>query len=148
MTRPTLPVPIVQLDPDLPLPAYAHEGDAGLDLYAAEDATLTAGGGRALVPTGISIAIPVGHGGFVLPRSGLALKYGISVVNAPGLIDAAYRGEIKVILVNTDPADEYLVHRGDRIAQLVIQSVDQVEWQVTDSLDGIDRGGGFGHSGR
>jgi dUTP pyrophosphatase len=138
----------VQLDPDLPLPSYAHEGDAGLDLCAAEDAELAAGGGRALVPTGISIAIPIGYGGFVLPRSGLALKHGISVVNAPGLIDAAYRGEIKVILVNTDPAADYTVHRGDRVAQLVMQRVEQVEWQVTESLDGIDRGGGFGHSGR
>lgn len=144
----TLPIPIVRLDPDLPLPAYAHEGDAGLDLYAREAATLAPGGGRALVPTGISIAIPMGHGGFVLPRSGLALKHGISVVNAPGLIDAAYRGEIKVILMNTDPSEPYEVSRGDRIAQLVIQRVEQVEWQVTDSLDGIDRGGGFGHSGR
>jgi dUTP pyrophosphatase len=144
----TLPVPIVQLDPDLPLPQYAHEGDAGLDLRAAQDATLAAGGGRALVPTGISIAIPRGYGGFVLPRSGLALRHGISVVNAPGLIDSAYRGEIKVILVNTDPTEPYVVHRGDRIAQLVIQAVEQVEWEITESLDGVDRGGGFGHSGR
>ncbi|MEM1334888.1 MAG: dUTP diphosphatase [Actinomycetota bacterium] len=144
----SLPVPIVQLDPELPLPAYAHEGDAGLDLYAREDATLAAGGGRVLVPTGIAIAIPMGHGGFVLPRSGLALQHGISVVNAPGLIDAAYRGEIKVVLVNTDPSTPYEVSRGDRIAQLVIQRVEQVEWQVSDSLDGLDRGGGFGHSGR
>ncbi len=144
----TLPVPIVQLDPDLPLPAYAHEGDAGLDLYAREDATLAPAGGRALVPTGISIAIPMGHGGFVLPRSGLALKHGISVVNAPGLIDAAYRGEIKVVLLNTDPSAPYQVHRGDRIAQLVIQRVEQVAWQIVDDLEGIDRGGGFGHSGR
>jgi len=144
----SLPVPIVQLDPELPLPAYAHEGDAGLDLYAREDATLAPGGGRALVPTGISIAIPMGHGGFVLPRSGLALKHGISVVNAPGLIDAAYRGEIKVVLLNTDPTEPYELSRGDRIAQLVIQRVESVAWQVTDSLDGIDRGGGFGHSGR
>ncbi len=144
----SLPVPIVQLDPDLPLPAYAHEGDAGLDLYAREDAELRAGGGRTLVPTGISIAIPQGYGGFVLPRSGLALKHGISVVNAPGLIDAAYRGEIKVVLLNTDPKEPYRVHRGDRIAQLVIQAVAQVEWQVADSLEGLDRGGGFGHSGR
>ncbi len=98
----SLPIPIVQLDPDLPLPKYAHEVDAGLDLYAAEAATVVAGGGRALVATGISIAIPIGYGGFVLPRSGMALKHGISVVNAPGLIDAAYRGEIKVILLNTD----------------------------------------------
>ena len=144
----SLPVPIVQLDPELPLPAYAHEGDAGLDLYAREDATLAPGGGRALVPTGISIAIPMGHGGFVLPRSGLALKHGISVVNAPGLIDAAYRGEIKVVLLNTDPTEPYELSRGDRIAQLVIQRVESVAWQVTDSLDGIDRGGGFGHAGR
>ena len=148
LTPSKLAVPIVQLDPELPLPAYAHEGDAGLDLCAAEDATLTAAGGRGLVPTGISIAIPEGYGGFVLPRSGLALKHGISVVNAPGLIDAAYRGEVKVILVNTDPTDEYTVHRGDRIAQLVIQKVERVNWSVTDSLEGLDRGGGFGHSGR
>jgi dUTP pyrophosphatase len=144
----TLPVPIVRLDPDLPLPAYAHDGDAGLDLYAREDAELAAGGGRALVATGISIAIPRGFGGFVLPRSGLAAKHGISVVNAPGLIDSAYRGEIKVILVNTDPTADYDITRGDRIAQLVIQRVDEVEWQVAETLDGVDRGGGFGHSGR
>jgi dUTP pyrophosphatase len=144
----TLPVPIVQLDPDLPLPAYAHEGDAGLDLFARESAVIVAGGGRCLVATGISIAIPMGYGGFVLPRSGLAAKHGISVVNAPGLIDAAYRGEIKVILLNTDPSTDYEITRGDRIGQLVIQRVEQVEWQVTESLDGVDRGGGFGHSGR
>ena len=144
----TIPIPILQLDADLPLPAYAHEGDAGLDLYAAENAILPAAGGRALIPTGISIAIPMGYGGFVLPRSGLALRHGLSVLNAPGLIDAAYRGEIKVILLNTDPTEEYRVSRRDRIAQLVIQKVEQVSWAVTDSLDGVDRGGGFGHSGR
>ena len=144
----SLPVPIVQLDLDLPLPEYAHDGDAGLDLYARESATLAAGGGRALVPTGISIAIPMGHGGFVLPRSGMAMKHGISVVNAPGLIDAAYRGEVKVVLINTDPEADYEIERGDRIAQLVIQRVESVAWQVVDSLDGVDRGGGFGHSGR
>ena len=144
----TLPVPIVQLDPDLPLPAYAHEGDAGLDLYAREGAVIPAGGGRAMVATGISIAIPMGFGGFVLPRSGLAVKHGISVVNAPGLIDAAYRGEVRVVLLNTDPAIDYEITRGDRIAQLVIQRVESVGWQVVDSLDGVDRGGGFGHSGR
>jgi dUTP pyrophosphatase len=143
-----LSVPIIQLDTDLPLPAYAHEGDAGLDLYAREGITLAAGGGRGLVPTGISIAIPMGFGGFVLPRSGMALTHGISVVNAPGLIDAAYRGEIKVILVNTDPATNYVIARGDRVAQLVIQAVANVEWQVTEDRDGADRGGGFGHSGR
>ena len=144
----TLPVPIVQLDLELPLPTYAHEGDAGLDLFAREGTTLAAGGGRGLVPTGISIAIPMGHGGFVLPRSGMALNHGISVVNGPGLIDAAYRGEIKVILVNTDPDHDYVIERGDRVAQLVIQRVEQVAWQVVDSLEGVDRGGGFGHSGR
>ena len=144
----SLPVPIVQLDPDLPLPTYAHDGDAGLDLHSREDVTLAAGGGRALVPTGISIAIPMGHGGFVLPRSGMAIRHGISVVNGPGLIDAAYRGEIKVILINTDPDHDYELHRGDRIAQLVIQRVESVAWQVVDSLEGVDRGGGFGHTGR
>ncbi len=143
-----LPIPIVRLDPELPLPAYAHEGDAGLDLYAREDAVLSAGGGRALVPTGISIAIPMGYGGFVLPRSGLAVRHGISVVNAPGLIDAAYRGEIQVVLLNTDPTSDYEIARGDRIAQLVIQRVETVEWVVAESLEGVDRGGGFGHSGR
>jgi dUTP pyrophosphatase len=144
----SLPIPIVQLDTDLPLPTYAHDGDAGIDLYAREALTLGAGGGRGLVPTGISIAIPTGYGGFVLPRSGMALKHGISVVNAPGLIDAAYRGEIQVILVNTDPTAAYTIERGDRVAQLVIQAVEKIEWQVTDDLDGHDRGGGFGHSGR
>ena len=143
-----LPVPVVRLDPDLPLPTYAHPGDAGLDLHAREDAHLPAGGGRALVPTGIAIAIPPGHAGFVLPRSGLALRHGVGVVNAPGLIDAAYRGELKVVLLNTDPAADYTVHRGDRIAQLVVQRVEEVAWHVVDTLDGADRGGGFGHSGR
>jgi dUTP pyrophosphatase len=143
-----LSVPIVQLDPELPLPSYAHPGDAGLDLRAREDSVVRAGGGRALVPTGIAIAIPVGWAGFVLPRSGLALKHGLGVVNAPGLIDAAYRGEIKVILLNTDPDADYHVQRGERIAQLVLQRVEEVAWQVVASLDGDDRGGGFGHSGR
>jgi dUTP pyrophosphatase len=143
-----LPVPIVRLDPDLPLPTYAHPGDAGLDLLAREDALVAAGGGRALVPTGIAIAIPVGYAGLLVPRSGLALKHGISVVNSPGVIDAAYRGEIKVVLLNTDPATDYQVHRGDRVAQLLLQRVEEVSWEEVDSLDGHDRGGGFGHSGR
>lgn len=143
-----LDVPVVRLDPDLPLPTYAHPGDAGLDLIAREDTLVAAGGRRALVPTGITVAIPHGHAGFVLPRSGLALKHGLTVLNAPGLIDAAYRGEVKVVLVNTDPATDYQVHRGDRIAQLVVQRVEAVVWQAVDSLDGEDRGGGFGHSGR
>jgi dUTP pyrophosphatase len=148
-----LNVPIAQLDPDLALPSYAHAGDAGLDLRAREDVVLAPAGGRALVPTGIAIAIPRGHAGFVLPRSGLALHHGISVVNAPGLIDAAYRGEIKVVLLNTDPTEPFTVLRGDRIAQLVVQRVDEVVWSVVASVDrlddsGADRGGGFGHSGR
>jgi dUTP pyrophosphatase len=141
-------IPLQQLDPELPLPAVAHEGDAGIDLYAREDAVIRAGGHRILMPTGIAFALPVGYAGFVLPRSGLALKHGISVVNAPGLIDSGYRGEIKVVLLNTDPAQDYVVTRGDRIAQLVVQKVEDVVWNVVDSLDGADRGGGFGHSGR
>jgi len=138
----------VRLDVDLPLPAYAHEGDAGLDLVAAVDAVVPAAGGRVLVPTGIAIALPRGFAGVVWPRSGLALKHGITVANAPGLIDCAYRGEIKVIVLNTDPVSDYEVRRGDRIAQLVVQRVAEVSWSVVESLDGNDRGGGFGHSGR
>jgi dUTP pyrophosphatase len=143
-----LSVPVVRLDSGLPLPRYAHPGDAGLDLIAREDAVVPAGGGRVLVPTGIAIAIPPGHAGFVVPRSGLALRHGISLVNTPGLIDSAYRGELQVVMLNTDPADDYHVHRGDRIAQLVVQRVEEVAWQVVERLDGDDRGGGFGHSGR
>lgn len=143
-----LEVPVVRLDPDLPLPAYAHDGDAGIDLVAREDAVVVAGGGRVLIPTGIALALPRGHAGFVLPRSGLALKHGITVVNSPGLIDCAYRGEIKVVLLNTDPHDDYRVTRGDRIAQLVVQRVVEIVWSEVSSLDGDDRGGGFGHSGR
>jgi dUTP pyrophosphatase len=141
-------IPIVRLDPDLPLPAYAHPGDAGLDLRARIDTTVPAAGGRVLVPTGVAIAIPEGHAGWVLPRSGLALEHGIALVNAPGLIDAAYRGELKVILLNTDPHRDFVVHRGDRIAQLVIQRFATVQWAEVDTLEGDDRGGGFGHSGR
>ncbi len=143
-----MPVPVVRLDPELELPSYAHPGDAGLDLRARVDVRIPPGGGRQLVPTGIAVAIPDGHAGFVLPRSGLALRHGISVVNGPGLIDSAYRGEVKVVLLNTDPETDYTIHRGDRIAQLVIQAVEEVTWIVADSLDGVDRGGGFGHTGR
>ncbi len=141
-------VPVVRLDPDLELPVYAHPGDAGLDLLARHDAVVPAAGGRVLVPTGIALALPRGFAGFVLPRSGLALKHGISVVNSPGLIDCAYRGEIKVVLLNTDPTHDYHVRRGDRIAQLVVQAVMEVVWNEVRSLEGDDRGGGFGHSGR
>ena len=143
-----LNVAIQQLDPELPLPALAHKGDAGTDLHARISIEVPPAGGRVLVPTGIAIALPEGYAGFVLPRSGLALKHGISVVNAPGLIDAGYRGELQVIILNTDPTHAYSIERGDRIAQLVVQRIEEVQWTVVESLDGYDRGGGFGHSGR
>jgi dUTP pyrophosphatase len=142
-------LPVVQLDPGLPLPAYANAGDAGLDLLAREPATLRAGGGRALVPTGIAIAIPDGYAGFVQPRSGLALRHGVTCLNTPGLIDAGYRDELKVILVNTDPDADYEIARGDRIAQLVIQRVERAELVVVDELGDSSRGKtGFGSTGR
>jgi dUTP pyrophosphatase len=140
---------VKRLDPDLPLPAQQHPDDAGYDLHAREDATLAPGGGRALVPTGLAVAIPAGYAGLVLPRSGLALKHGITCLNAPGLIDPLYRGELKVLLVNTDPEHEYTVRRGDRIAQLVIQAVQMVEWIEVDELDTTVRDAfGFGSTGR
>jgi len=143
-----LDVPVVRLDPDLPLPAYARPGDAGLDLLAREDVTLAPAGGRALVPTGIAIAIPDGYAGFVQPRSGLALRHGVTCINSPGLIDAGYRDELKVALVNLDPTEAFEVRRGERIAQLVVQAVARVEWQAVAALDGVNRGGGFGSTGR
>ena len=134
---------------DAVVPTYANEGDAGCDLVAVETHTLRAGGGRALVATGLSIAIPEGHGGFVLPRSGLAAKHGVTCANAPGLIDAGYRGELKVALVNLDPEHDYVVHRGDRIAQLVVIVVPSSHFTVVDELPAAQRGeGGFGSSGR
>ncbi len=141
-------IEIQRLDPDLELPTYAREGDAGLDLRARHDISIPAGGGRRLMPTGIAIAIPNGHAGLILPRSGLALNHGVTVLNTPGLIDAAYRGEIKVVLINTDLEHDYEVHRGDRIAQLVVQRVERVVWHEVDELNGEHRGGGFGHTGR
>lgn len=143
-----LDIQVLRLDPDLPLPAYAHAGDAGVDLYARHDTVIAPQGGRVLMPTGIALSIPEGYAGFVLPRSGLALKHGISVVNAPGLIDSHYRGELMVVLLNTDAARPYHISRGDRIAQLVIQRVEHVQWNEVTELDANDRGGGFGHSGR
>jgi dUTP pyrophosphatase len=143
-----LRVPIRLLDPDLPLPTYAREGDAGLDLLARVDVLVTAGGGRAVVPTGVAVAIPEGYAGFVLPRSGLAARHGISVVNAPGLIDAGYRNEVKVVLLNTDSHADHHVHRGDRIAQLVIQRVEMALLVEVAEFEGEGRGGGFGHTGR
>jgi dUTP pyrophosphatase len=148
MTHQPLSVAVQRLDPDLPLPATAHNGDAGVDLHARENATIPAEGGRILMPTGLAIAIPLGFAGFVVPRSGLALKHGITLVNTPGIIDSGYRGELKVVMINTDPTVDYLVTRGDRIAQLLIQRIETIEWNEVDSLDGEDRGGGFGHSGR
>ena len=145
----SLVVPVVQLDPELPLPSYARLGDAGADLVARADHVLAAAGGRALIPTGIAIAIPDGYAGFVLPRSGLALRHGVTCLNTPGLIDCGYRDELKVLLVNTDSHEEYRVERGDRIAQLVIQPVEEASFRVVDELPPSERGlGGFGHSGR
>ena len=144
-----LVIPVQRLNSDLPLPNYAKPGDAGADLIANEEGTLAPGGGRALIGTGIAVAIPRGYAGFVQPRSGLALRHGITCLNSPGLIDSGYRDELKVLLVNTDPSEPYEVHRGDRIAQLVIQKVEEVAWEESDELDDTERGlGGFGHSGR
>jgi dUTP pyrophosphatase len=142
-------IPIQRLDPELPLPSAQHLDDAGYDLHARENARLAAGGGRAVVPTGVAVAIPAGHAGFVLPRSGLALRHGVTCLNTPGLIDSRYRGELKVVLVNTDPVNAYDVHRGDRIAQLVIQRVEAVEWDEVAELDATERSvEGFGSTGR
>ncbi len=142
-------IPIKRLDPDLALPAYAKEGDAGADLVARENVTLAPGGGRALVATGAAIAIPEGYAGFVQPRSGLALKHGVTCLNAPGLIDSGYRGELKVLLVNTDPSTPFEVVRGERIAQLVIQRVEAAHFVEVDELDDSSRGeGGFGSTGQ
>jgi len=141
-------IPIRRLDPGLPLPEAQHDGDAGIDLFAASDVTLEARGGRSLVPTGIAIAIPEGHAGFVQPRSGLALRHGVTVVNSPGLVDAGYRDEIRVLLVNLDPLEPFKISRGDRIAQLVIQRFERVEWDEVDDLDETERGlGGWGSTG-
>jgi dUTP pyrophosphatase len=145
----TVSVPVIRLDPDLPLPGYARDGDAGADLVARTAVTLRPGGGRALVPTGIALAIPAGYAGFVQPRSGLALRHGVTCLNTPGLIDSGYRDELAVLLVNTDPETAYAVERGDRIAQLVIQRVEIAGFIEVDQLTGSERGlGGFGSTGR
>ena len=142
-------IPVRRLDSGLALPSYAKPGDAGADLVANEEVTLAPGGGRALIGTGIAIAIHTGYAGFVQPRSGLALRHGVTCLNTPGLIDSGYRDELKVLLINTDPTDAYDVRRGDRIAQLVIKKVEEVIWEEADELDETERGlGGFGHSGR
>jgi dUTP pyrophosphatase len=142
-----VPVLIKRLDPGIPLPERAHPGDAGADLYAAADVDL-APGERAMVPTGVAIALPDGYAAFVHPRSGLAAKHGVTIVNAPGTVDAGYRGEIRVTLLNTDRVSPVHFQRGDRIAQLVIQRVERAEFHEVEVLPGSARGdGGFGSTG-
>ncbi|SDH32085.1 dUTP pyrophosphatase [Sinosporangium album] len=139
---------IRRLDPDLPMPTYAHPGDAGADLYAVEDVELLPGE-RVIVGTGIAIALPDGFAAFVHPRSGLAAKHGVTLVNAPGTVDAGYRGEIRVTLLNTDTKEAVRLRRGDRVAQLVIQRVERAAFYEVDRLPGSARGdGGFGSTGR
>lgn len=139
-------IPLQRLDEGLPVPAHAHPGDGGVDLYAREAARLGPGD-RAVVATGIAVAIPDGHAGWVTPRSGLAARHGISVVNGPGLVDAGYRGEISVILVNLSE-EVFLINRGDRIAQLVVVPVVAQEFVVVEDLEATTRGsGGFGSTG-
>jgi dUTP pyrophosphatase len=141
-----LDVPVLRVDAGLPLPQYARADDAGLDLYAAESVTLGPGA-RALVSTGIALAIPSGFAGFVLPRSGLALREGVTILNTPGLVDAGYRGEIKVLLVNHGDAPVTL-QRGERVAQLVVQRVERVALTPVAELPASARGaGGFGSTG-
>jgi dUTP pyrophosphatase len=147
MNDTTVPVAVQRLDPDLPLPAYAHPGDAGADLVAAEDVDVPPGQ-RALVRTGIAVAIPDGYVGLVHPRSGLAVRLGVTVLNAPGTVDAGYRGEIMVNLVNHDPEATAKICRGDRIAQLVVQRVERADFHVVDQLPASRRGdGGHGSTG-
>ncbi|HEV3212914.1 MAG TPA: dUTP diphosphatase [Acidimicrobiales bacterium] len=141
-------VPVVALAGGAQLPRYAHDADAGCDLVANEHVELAPGGGRASVGCGIAVAIPEGHAGFVLPRSGLALRHGVTCLNAPGLIDAGYRGELRVVLVNTDPREPFVVRPGDRVAQLVVQRVEHVRFVAADELTTTSRGdGGFGSTG-
>ena len=140
-------IAVKRLDPGLPLPRYARAGDAGLDLHAAERAVIEPGA-RVVVPTGLAVAIPPGFAGLVLPRSGLALRHGVTELNAPGLIDSGYRGEIKVLLINHDPRATVTIERGERIAQLVVQAVETVELIEVDELSSTERGaGGFGSTG-
>ncbi len=141
-------VQIKLLDEDLPMPRYQHEGDAGLDLPSRVDCVLEPGE-RAIIPTGIAVAIPRGYAGFVLPRSGLASRHGIALVSSPGLVDSGYRGEMSIVMINTDMHEPFHIKRGDRIAQLVIQRVEEVTLSKVDELDDTSRGsGGFGSTGR
>lgn len=143
-----LEIPTVRLDPAAALPAPARAGDAGLDLRSRAEVTVPSAGGRVLVPTGIAVEIPVGCAGLVLPRSGLALRYGVTCLNAPGLVDPGYRGEIGVILVNHDPSADFEVAVGDRVAQLVVVRVEEVALVESRALSETERGaGGFGHTG-
>lgn len=140
-------IPIKRLNERASIPAYAYEGDAGMDMRATESVTLQPFE-RAMVPTGLAIALPEGYAGFVLPRSGLAAKHGISIVNAPGLVDSNYRGELKVVMVNTDPHTAFTIEEGDRIAQLVVMPVPTVAFVESEALSETARGeGGFGSSG-
>ena len=140
-------IAILRLDPDLPLPSYAHPGDAGADLVTAVDVTL-APGERALVPTGIAIALPASHVALVHPRSGLAARHGLSIVNTPGTVDAGYRGEIKVLLINHDPHEPIELRRGDRVAQLVVQRFEEARFVEVADLPASSRGdGGYGSTG-
>ena len=142
-----LDVAVRRLDPELPLPAYAHPGDAGADLLTSVDVRL-APGERALVPTGVAIALPVGFVALVHPRSGLAARHGLSIVNTPGTVDAGYRGEIKVLLINTDRQETIELRRGDRVAQLVIQRHETARFTEVDELPDSQRGaGGYGSTG-
>jgi dUTP pyrophosphatase len=142
-----VPLLVQRLDPELPLPTYAHPGDAGADLVARADATLEPGA-RATIATGIAIALPDGYAAFVHPRSGLAARHGVTILNGPGTVDAGYRGEIKVTLINTDASEQVRIRRGDRIAQLVIQRVERADFVEVASLPGSDRGtGGHGSTG-
>jgi dUTP pyrophosphatase len=143
----TVEILIQRLDEGVPLPAYAHPGDAGADLHTTVDAVLEPGE-RALLPTGIAVALPDGYAAFVHPRSGLAAKYGVSIVNAPGTVDAGYRGEIKVSVVNLDAREPVRFRRGDRIAQLVVQRVERARFHEVQTLPGSARSeGGFGSTG-
>ena len=141
-------IPLQLLDPGLSPPTYARPGDAGADLVSAVDITIAPGGGRALVPTGVAVALPEGYVAFVQPRSGLASKHGVTTLNSPGTIDSGYRGQIHALLINTDPETAFEIKRGDRIAQLVVQRFETAEWSVVGELDQTQRGiGGFGHTG-
>ena len=139
---------MLRLDPDLPVPSYARPGDAGADLLAREDVTLDPAGGRALVPTGVALAVPEGYAAFVQPRSGLAYRHGVTCLNTPGLIDSGYRGEVRILLLNTDRTEPFSISPGDRIAQLVLIRIETPAVLEVQELSSTERGpGGFGSSG-